>query len=325
MHFPRRRLLYLALCGAALSASSRITQAQSYPSRPVRMIVGLAAGGGQDIVARLMGQWLSERLGRQFIIENRPGASGNLALEAVANAPADGYTLALLGVNNAINASLTNKPGFEFLRDIAPVGAIMRVPLVMLVNPSFPATTVPQFIAYAKANPRKINMGSGGVGTSIHVSGELFKMMTGIDMLHVPYRGGALALNDLIGGQLQVMFDTMPESIGFIRAGTLRPLAVTTAERAPVLPDVPRVGDFVPGYEASAWYGIGAPRNTPAEIVDTLNREINVGLADPKIKARLVDLGGTVSAGSPVAFGKFIADDVEKWAKVIKFAGVKAE
>jgi tripartite-type tricarboxylate transporter receptor subunit TctC len=325
MHFPRRRLLYLALCGAALSASSRITQAQSYPSRPVRMIVGLAAGGGQDIVARLMGQWLSERLGRQFIIENRPGASGNLALEAVANAPADGYTLALLGVNNAINASLTNKPGFEFLRDIAPVGAIMRVPLVMLVNPSFPATTVPQFIAYAKANPRKINMGSGGVGTSIHVSGELFKMMTGIDMLHVPYRGGALALNDLIGGQLQVMFDTMPESIGFIRAGTLRPLAVTTAERAPVLPDVPRVGDFVPGYEASAWYGIGAPRNTPAEIVDTLNREINVGLADPKIKARLVDLGGTVSAGSPAAFGKFIADDVEKWAKVIKFAGVKAE
>jgi tripartite-type tricarboxylate transporter receptor subunit TctC len=325
MHFPRRRLLYLAACGAALSASSRITQAQSYPSRPVRMIVGLAAGGGQDIVARLMGQWLSERLGRQFIIENRPGASGNLALEAVANAPADGYTLALLGVNNAINASLTNKPGFEFLRDTAPVGAIMRVPLVMVVNPSFPATTVPQFIAYAKANPRKINMGSGGVGTSIHVSGELFKMMTGIDMLHVPYRGGALALNDLIGGQLQVMFDTMPESIGFIRAGTLRPLAVTTAERAPVLPDVPRVGDFVPGYEASAWYGIGAPRNTPAEIVDTLNREINVGLADPKIKARLVDLGGTVSAGSPAAFGKFIADDVEKWAKVIKFAGVKAE
>jgi tripartite-type tricarboxylate transporter receptor subunit TctC len=325
MHFPRRRLLYLAACGAALSASSRITQAQSYPSRPVRMIVGLAAGGGQDIVARLMGQWLSERLGRQFIIENRPGASGNLALEAVANAPADGYTLALLGVNNAINASLTNKPGFEFLRDIAPVGAIMRVPLVMVVNPSFPATTVPQFIAYAKANPRKINMGSGGVGTSIHVSGELFKMMTGIDMLHVPYRGGALALNDLIGGQLQVMFDTMPESIGFIRAGTLRPLAVTTAERAPVLPDVPRVGDFVPGYEASAWYGIGAPRNTPAEIVDTLNREINAGLADPKIKARLVDLGGTVSSGSPAAFGKFIADDVEKWAKVIKFAGVKAE
>jgi tripartite-type tricarboxylate transporter receptor subunit TctC len=222
MHLARRRLFYLAVCAVALPASARITQAQSYPSRPVRLIVGLAAGGGQDIVARLMGQWLSERLGRQLIVENRPGASGNLALEAVANAPADGHTLALLGVNNAINASLYNKPGFEFLRDIAPVGAVMRVPLVMVVNPSFPATTVPQFIAYAKARPGKITMGSGGVGTSIHVCGELFKMMTGVEMLHVPYRGGALALNDLIGGQLQVMFDTMPESIGFIRAGALR-------------------------------------------------------------------------------------------------------
>jgi len=302
MHLARRRLFYLAACAAALAAGARITRAQSYPSRPVRLIVGLAAGGGQDIVARLMGQWLSERLGRQFIVENRPGASGNLALEAVANAPPDGYTLALLGVNNAINASLYNKPGFEFLRDIAPVGAVMRVPLVMVVNPSFPATTVPQFIAYAKANPGKITMGSG-----------------------VPYRGGALALNDLIGGQLQVMFDTMPESIGFIRAGTLRPLAVTTTERASVLPDVPTVSDFVPGYEASAWYGIGAPRNTPAEIVDTLNREINAGLADPKIKARLVELGGTLAAGSPAAFGKFIADDAEKWAKVIRFAGVKPQ
>jgi len=325
MHLARRRLFYLAVCAAALPGAARIARAQSYPSRPVRLIVGLAAGGGQDIVARLMGQWLAERLGRQFIVENRPGASGNLALEAVANAPPDGYTLALLGVNNAINASLYNKPGFEFLRDIAPVGAVMRVPLVMVVNPSFPATTVPQFIAYAKANPGKITMGSGGVGTSIHVSGELFKLMTGVDMLHVPYRGGALALNDLIGGQLQVMFDTMPESIGFIRAGTLRPLAVTTAERASVLPDVPTVGDFVPGYEASAWYGIGAPRNTPAEIVDTLNREINAGLADPKIKARLVELGGTLSAGSPAAFGKFIADDAAKWAKVVEFAGVKPQ
>ena len=243
----------------------------------------------------------------------------------MANAPPDGYTLAQLGVNNAISASLYSKPGFTFLRDIAPVAAIMRVPLVMVVNPSFPATTVPEFIAYARAHPGKINMGSGGVGTSIHVSGELFKMMTGIEMLHVPYRGGALALNDLVGGQLQVMFDTMPESIGFIRAGTLRPLAVTTAERASVLPDVPRISDFVPGYEASAWYGIGAPRDTPAEIVDTLNSEINAGLADPKIKARLVDLGGTVFTASPAAFGKFLADDVAKWAKVIKFAGVKAE
>ncbi len=325
MHFSRRRFLRLAAGAAALPASSRIAQAQAYPARPVRLIVGLAAGGGQDIVARLMGQWLSERLGRQFIIENRPGASGNLALEAVASAPPDGYTLALLGVNNAINASLYNKPGFEFLRDIAPVAGIMRVPLAMVVNPSFPATTVPQFIAYAKANPGKINMGSGGVGTSIHVSGELFKMMTGVDMLHVPYRGGALALTDLIGGQLQVMFDTMPESIAYIRAGSLRPLAVTTAERAPVLPDVPRVSDFVPGYEASAWYGIGAPRNTAAEIVDKLNQEINAGLADPKIKARLADLGGTVIAGSPADFKKFIADDAGKWAKVVKFAGVKAE
>ncbi len=325
MHVSRRRFLQLAAGAAALPAPSRIAQAQAYPARPVRLIVGLAAGGGQDIVARVMGQWLSERLGRQFIIENRPGASGNLALEAVAGAPPDGYTLALLGVNNAINASLYSKPGFKFLRDIAPVAGIMRVPLVMVVNPSFPATTVPQFIAHAKANPGKINMGSGGVGTSIHVSGELFKMMTGVDMLHVPYRGGALALTDLIGGQVQVMFDTMPESIAYIRAGSLRPLAVTTAERAPVLPDVPRVGDFVPGYEASAWYGIGAPRNTAAEIVDKLNREINAGLADPKIKARLADLGGTVIAGSPADFKTFIADDAGKWAKVVKFAGIKAE
>jgi len=325
MHFSRRRFLQLAAGAAALPAPSRIARAQAYPTRPVRLIVGLAAGGGQDIVARLIGQWLSERLGRQFITENRPGASGNLALEAVAGAPPDGYTLALLGVNNAINASLYNKLGFEFLRDIAPVAGIMRVPLVMVVNPSFPATTVPQFIAYAKANPGKINMGSGGVGTSIHVCGELFKMMTGVDMLHVPYRGGALALKDLIGGQLQVMFDTMPESIELIRAGTLRPLAVTTVARAPVLPDVPRVGDFVPGYEASAWYGFGAPRDMAAEIVDTLNREINAGLADPKIRARLADLGGTVIAGSPADFKAFIADDAAKWAKVVKFAGIKAE
>ena len=329
MHVPRRRFLHLAAAAAALPGSSRLTLAQaypqSYPLRPVRLIVGLAAGGGQDIVARLMGQWLSERLGRQFIVENRPGASGNLALEAVASAPPDGYTLALLGVNNAINASLYNKLGFEFLRDIAPVGAIMRVPLVMVVSPSFPATTVPEFIAHAKANPGKINMGSGGVGTSIHVSGELFKMMTGVEMLHVPYRGGAPALTGLIAGQVQVMFDTMPESIGFIRAGSLRPLAVTTAERAPVLPEVPRVSDFVPGYEASAWYGVGAPRNTPAEIIDRLNQEINAGLADPTLKARLADLGGTVLAGSAADFGKFIADDADKWAKVVKFAGVKAE
>jgi len=325
MHFSRRRFLLVAGAAATLPAGSRIARAQAYPARLVRLIVGLAPGGGQDIVARLMGQWLSERLGQQFIVENRLGASGNLALEAVAGAPADGHTLALLGVNNAINASLYNKRGFEFLRDIAPVAGIMRVPLVMVVHPTFPAKTVPEFIAYAKSNPGRINMGSGGVGTSIHVSGELFKMMTGVEMLHVPYRGGALALNDLIGGQLQVMFDTMPESIGFIRAGTLRAIAVTTADRASVLPDLPTVGDFVPGYEASAWYGVGAPRHTPSDIVDRLNQEINAGLADPKINARLVDLGGTVFAGSPAAFGKFIADDAAKWAKVVKFAGVRAE
>ena len=321
----RRRFLHLCAAAAALAALPRAARAQSYPSRPVRLIVGLAAGGGQDIVARLMAQWLSERLGGQFIVENRPGASGNLALEAVASAPADGHTLALLGVNNAINASLHNKPSFAFLRDIVPVAGIMRVPLVVVVHPSFPATTIPEFIAYAKANPGKINFGSGGVGTSIHVSGELFKLMAGVDMQHVPYRGGALALNDLIGGQLHVMFDTMPESIGFIRAGTLRPLAVTTAERSATLPDLPTVGDFLPGYEASAWYGIGVPRNTQAEIVGTLNREINAGLADSRIKARLTDLGGTTSAGTPAAFGAFIADDVAKWAKVVKFAGVKTE
>jgi tripartite-type tricarboxylate transporter receptor subunit TctC len=325
MKFPRREFLQLAAGAAALSTIPRTANADTYPSRPVRIIVGLAAGGGQDIVARLMGQWLSDRLGRQFIIENRPGASGNLALEAVANAAPDGYTLALLGVNNAINASLYNKPGFEFLRDIVPVAGIMRVPLVMVVHPSFPATTVPEFIAYAKANPGKINMGSGGNGTSIQVSGELFKLMTTVEMLHVPYRGGALALRDLVGGQIQVMFDTMPECIELVRAGTLRPLAVTTATRSPVLPDLPTIGDFLPGYESSAWYGFGAPHNMPAEIVDRLNQEINAGLADPKLKARLTDLGGTVIAGSPADFAKFVVDDAEKWAKVVKFAGLKAE
>ena len=323
MHFTRRLLLRLAAGAAVLSANSRIARAQAYPSRPVRLIVGLAAGGGQDIVARLMGQWLSDRLGRQFITENRPGASGNLALEATANAAPDGYTLTLLGVNNAINASLYNKPGFEFLRDIAPVAGIMRVPLVMVVHHAFPATTVPEFIAYAKASPGKINMGSGGNGTSIHVSGELFKLMTGVEMQHVPYRGGALALRDLVGGQIQVMFDTMPECIELIRAGTLRPLAVTTATRSPALPDVPMIGDFLPGYESSAWYGLGAPRGTPPEIIGMLNREINAALADAKIKLRLADLGGTVIAGTPADFGNILADEVAKWAKVVKAAGVK--
>jgi tripartite-type tricarboxylate transporter receptor subunit TctC len=282
----RRNILRLAAGAVAIAAAPPVARAQSYPSRPVRLIVGLAAGGGQDIVARLMGQWLSDRLGRQFVVENRPGASGNLALEAVANAPPDGHTLALLGVNNGINASIYNKPGFDFLRDILPVAGIMRVPLVMVVNLAIPATTVPQFIAYAKANPGRINMGSGGVGTSIHVSGELFKMMTGVEMLHVPFRGGMPALTALIAGEVHVMFDTMTEAIGFIRQGSVRAIAVTTAERASVLPELPTIADYLPGYESSAWYGLGAPRNTPAEIVDTLNREINAGLANPILKTR---------------------------------------
>ena len=325
MKLPRRNFLHLAAGAAALPTMSWIARAQTYPTRPVRIIVGFPAGGGSDITARLMGKWLSERLGQPFIVENRPGAATNIAAEAVVKSAPDGYTLLLFGSSGTINATLYAKLPFNLVRDIAPVAGINRVPYVMEVNPSVAAKTVPEFIAYAKANPGKINMASAGNGSVQHVSGELFKMMTGVDMLHVPYRGGALALNDLIGGQLQVMFDTMPESIGFIRAGTLRPLAVTTAERASVLPDVPTVGDFVPGYEASAWYGIGAPRNTPAEIVDTLNREINAGLADPKIKARLVELGGTLSAGSAAAFGKFIADDAEKWATVVEFAGVKPQ
>ena len=325
MHFSRRLSLRLAAGAAALSASSRITRAQAYPSRPVRLIVGLAAGGGQDIVARLMGQWLSERLGRQFIIENRPGASGNLALEAVANAAPDGYTLALLGVNNAINASLYNKPGFEFLRDIAAIAGIMRVPLVMVVHPSFPATTVPEFIAYAKANPGKINFASAGNGTSQHVSAELFKVMTSINIVHVPYRGNAPALTDLVGGQVQVMFDNIPTSIEHIRAGKLRPLAVTTTARSEVLPYLPTVADFVPGYEASGWFGIGAPRNTSAQIINVLNSAINDGLADPKFRARLGNLGSTALVFSPAEFGEHLAAETEKWAKVIRAANVKAE
>src|SRR5712671_6344965 len=323
MHASRRRFLRIAAAAAALAAGLRAARAQAYPARPVRLIVGLAAGGGQDIVARLMGQWLSERLGQQFIVENRLGASGNLALEAVANAPADGYTLALLGVNNAINASLYNKHGFEFLRDIAPVAGIMRVPLVMVVNPGFPAKTVAEFIAYAKANPGRINMGSGGVGTSIHVSGELFKMLTGIEMLHVPYRGGALALNDLIGGQVQVMFDTMPTAMEFVRSGKLRGLAVTGAARSETLPDLPTVADFLPGYEATSWYGLGAPKGTPVEIVEKLNREVNTILADPRLKARFVELGATVLTGTAADFGKLVADETEKWGKVVKFSGAK--
>jgi len=291
----------------------------------VRLIVGYAPAGGTDITARLIGQWLSERLGQQFLIENRTGAATNIATEAVVRAPADGYTLLLVTASNAINATLYDKLGFNFIRDIAPVAGIIRYPLVMQVNPSFPAKTVPEFISHTKSNPGKVSYGSGGIGTSIHVASELFKMMAGIDMIHVPYRGGAPAMTDLMGGQIQVVFNPVPESMEHIKAGKLRPLAVTGATRSEALPDVPTVADFVPGFEASALQGIGAPKDTPAEIVEKLNKEINAGLADPKLKARFADLGARVSVGSPADFGKFIADETEKWAKVIKFAGAKAE
>jgi tripartite-type tricarboxylate transporter receptor subunit TctC len=304
---------------------SRIAWAQAYPSRPVRLIVGFAPGGTTDITARLIGQWLSERLGQQFLIENRTGAATNIATEAVVRAPADGYTLLLVTASNAINATLYDKLGFNFIRDIAPVAGIIRYPLVMQVNPSFPAKTVPEFISHTKSNPGKVSYGSGGIGTSIHVASELFKMMAGIDMIHVPYRGGAPAMTDLMGGQIQVVFNPVPESMEHIKAGKLRPLAVTGATRSEALPDVPTVADFVPGFEASALQGIGAPKDTPAEIVEKLNKEINAGLADPKLKARFADLGATVFVVSPADFGKFIADETEKWAEVIKFAGAKAE
>ena len=325
MKLPRREFLYLAAGAAALPAVTRIAGAQSYPTRPVHIIVGYAPGGATDIMARLVGQWLSERLGQQFVIENRPGAGSNIAAEAVVRAPADGYTLLLVGVSNAINATLYDRLNFNFIRDITPVAGIIRDTYVMVVNPSFPAKTVPEFVAYAKADPGRINFGSAGIGSPNHVTGELFKIMTGVNLLHVPYRGIALALSDLLGGQVQVAFASMPSSIEFVRAGRLRALAVTTATRSEVLPDVPTVGEFVPGYEASAWYGIGAPKATPAEIVDKLNKEINAALADPKMKARLADLGGTPFLGSPADFGKLIADDTERWGKVVEFSGAKVD
>jgi tripartite-type tricarboxylate transporter receptor subunit TctC len=326
MKLPRRRFLHLAGGAAALPAVSRIAWAQTYPARPVRVIVGAPPGGTLDIFGRLIGQWLSERLARPFVIENRLGGAGNnIATEAVVHAPADGYTLLLVAISNAINTSLYEKLNYNFLRDIAPVAGIDRVPLVMEVNPTVPAKTVPEFIAYAKANPSKVIMASAGIGTSPHVAGELFKLMTGADLIHVPYRGSPPALTDMLGGQVQVMFDLMPTSIELIRAGKLRALAVTTAARSEALPDIPTVSEFVPGYEASTWQGIGAPRNTPTEIVDKLNKEINAGLADPKIKARLADLGAAPFIGSPSEFGKFMSDETEKWGKVAKFAGIKPE
>jgi tripartite-type tricarboxylate transporter receptor subunit TctC len=325
MKLPRRNFLRLTGGAAALPAVSRFAWAQAYPTRPVRLVVGFAAGGTQDVIARLVGQWLSERLGQQIVIENRAGASSNIAAEAVIRSPPDGYTLFMVGPNNAINASLYDKLSFDFVRDIAPVAGIMRVPNVMEVNPSVPVTTVPEFIVYAKANPGKINFASGGVGTSVHVSGELFKMMTGVNMQHVTYRGAGPALTDLIAGQVQAMFDNLPSSVEHIRAGKLRALAVTTTARSEALPNTPPVGEFVPGYEASAFFGISAPRATPPEMIERLNREINAILADPVAKARLADLGGTVMPGSPADFGKLIADETEKWAKVIRAANIKPE
>ena len=323
MKLPRRNFLHLAAGAAALPAFSRIAWAQVYPSRPVRIFVPYPPGGAPDIVARLIGQWLSERLGRPFIIENRPGAGSNIATEVVMRAAPDGYTLLLAGISQAVNAALYEK--LNFMRDIAPVAGIMRMPVVMEINLSVPAKTVPEFIAYAKANPGKINMASAGNGVTSHVSGELFKMMSGVDMVHVPYRGAAPALTDLLAGQVHIYFDLMPNSIGYIRAGKVRPLAVTTATRSEALPDLPTVGDFVPGYEVSAWYGLGAPRGTPLEIIDKLNRETNAGLTDANMKARFADLGGTALAGTPAEFGKLLAAETEKWGKVVKFAGIKPE
>ena len=326
MKFPhRRRFLRLAASAAAVPFAPHLAKAQVYPSRSVRLVVGFPPGGPTDIAARLIGQSLSERLGQQFVIENRPGAGSNIGTEAVMRAPPDGHTLLLAASANAINATLYDKLNFNFIRDIAPVASISRETTVMVVNPSFPAKTVPEFIAYARANPGKINMASAGNGTPAHVSGELFKMMTGVDMVHVPYRGAGPALTDLLGGQVQAMFPGMSSSIEHLRAGKLLALAVTTASRSDALPDIATVGDFIPGYEASTWSGIGAPKGTPAEIIDKLNKEINAGLVDPKVKARLANMGSTALPGSPADFGKLIAEETEKWAKVVKLSGAKPE
>jgi tripartite-type tricarboxylate transporter receptor subunit TctC len=325
MKLPRRKFLHLAAGAAALPVVSRVARAQSYPTRPVRIIAPTAPGGAPDILARLIGPWLSERLGQQFVVENRPGSGNNIGTEAVVRAAPDGYTLLLVSSANTINATLYDKLNFVFLRDIAAVAGIISLPFVMVVNPSFPARTVPEFTAYAKANPGKISFGSPGIGTPGHVAGELFKMMVGIEMIHVPYRGGAAAVSDLLGGQIQVLFGTTSLTVEQVTAGKLRPLAVTSATRWSGLPDVPPVADFVPGYEASSLFGLGAPSKTPVEIIDKINKEINAALDDPKLRTRLVDLGGTQLAGSPADFGKLIADDTEKWGKVVRAANIKAE
>jgi tripartite-type tricarboxylate transporter receptor subunit TctC len=321
----RRRFLHLAAGATALPAASRFAWAQAYPSRPVRLIIGYPPGGSADITARLTGQWLSERLGQPVVIESRPGAATNLATEAVVRASPDGYTLLLVAPANAINATLYDKLSFDFLRDIVPVAGIIRFPNVVVVNPSLPIKTIPELIAYAKANPGKLNMASSGNGSTIHMSGELFKMLTGINMVHVPYRGGAPALTDLIAGQVHVMFDNIPTSAEHIKAGRLRGLAVTSAARSQVLPDLPTVADFLPGYEASAWYGLGVPKNTPDEVIDKINKGMNAVLADPKSQARFAELGASLLPGSPADFSRLVADETEKWGKVVRFSGAKPD
>jgi len=326
MKLPRRTFLHLAAGAAALPEVLRNAWAQAYPTRPVRVVVGQAAGSGSDAVARLIGQFLSERFGQQFVIENRPGAAGNIATEAVVRSPPDGYTLLLVNTSSAIDATLYDKLNFDFMRDITPITGIANFEFVMEVNPSVPTKTLPEFIAYAKANPGKINMASAGIGSAHHLFGELFKMMAGVEMVHVPYRGSTPALTDLLGGRVQVMFDATTSSLPHISSGKLRPLAVTTATRSELLPDIPTIGDFVPGYEAHGWIGFGAPKNTPAAVVDRLNNEINAAISDSSIKARLIDLGGLVlPPSSPADFGKLIADETEKWAKVIRAANVRPE
>ena len=325
MKLPRRTFLQLAAGAAALPAVSRIAGAQTYPTRPLRLIIGYPPGGSADITARLTGQWLSERVGQPVVIESRPGAATNLATEAVVRAAPDGYTLLLVAPANAINATLYDKLTFNFLRDIEPVAGIIRFPNVVVVNPSLPIKTIPELIAYAKANPGKLNMASSGNGSTIHMSGELFKMLTGINMVHVPYRGGAPALTDLIAGQVHVMFDNVPTSAEHIKAGKLRGLAVTSTARSEVLPDLPTVADFLPGYEASAWYGLGVPKNTPGEVIEKINKAMNAILADPKSQARFAELGASLLPGSPADFGKLIAEETEKWGKVVEFSGAKPD
>jgi tripartite-type tricarboxylate transporter receptor subunit TctC len=325
MKLPRREFLHLAAGAAALPVASRTVWAQAYPSRPVHIIAPTAPTGAPDILARLIGPWLSERLGQQFVVENRPGSGNNIGTEAVVRASPDGYTLLVVTSSNAINATLYDKLNFDFLRDIAAVAGLINLPFVMVINPTVPAKTVPEFVTHAKANPGKISFGSPGIGTPGHVAGELFKMMAGIEMIHVPYRGGGAVLSDLLGGQVQVLFGSTSLAVEQIRAGKLRPLAVTSATRWEGLPDIPTMGDFVPGYEATSLFGLGAPKKTPVEIIDKLNKEVNAGLDNPKLKARLIELGGTVLAGSPADFGKLIADDTEKWAKVIRAANIKPQ